>query len=143
MEHAIKQSALRPKRQAFYKKPGIVILTAIVILLGAILAGVFILPKGERINSSGYQVIYTATGQAYFGKLQNTDGSYLTLKEPYTAQDVKSDGGQSAQEQTTLLKVTQQTYGPEDVMSIKSDQVLFWQNLRSDSKVAQAIKSKQ
>ena len=121
--------------------PGAIVLTAVVIVIGALLAVNYLLPHGQRINGNGYQVVYMTSGQAYFGKLQNTEGDYLVLKSPYTAQDVKADEKTPAQ--TTLLKVSQQTYGPEDVMSLKSSQVLFWQNLRSDSKVTKAIEAKQ
>lgn len=123
----------------FYRKSGASILTAIVVVLGALVAVYFLLPQGERINNNGYQVVYMTTGQAYFGKLKNTGGSYLVLDTPYTAQDVKPEGEESIQTSTTLVKVSQQQYGPEEAMSLKSDQVLFWQNLRDDSKVAQAI----
>ncbi|HRJ06706.1 MAG TPA: hypothetical protein PK096_01900 [Candidatus Saccharibacteria bacterium] len=122
-----------------YKKPGALILTAVIVVIGGALA-LFLLPKGERINTDGYQVVYMATGQNFFGKLQNTSGEYLVLKSPYTAQDVEAGKEQA---QTTLLKVSQQAYGPEDTLSLKSDQVLFWQNLRNDSKVVQAIRNQQ
>lgn len=122
-----------------YRKSGASILAAAVIMLGALVAVYFLLPQGERINNDGYQVVYMTSGQAYFGKLKNTSGGYLVLNTPYTAQDVKSEGEKSEQTSTTLVKVSQQQYGPEESMSLKSDQVLFWQNLRDDSKVAQAI----
>lgn len=123
--------------------PGMFLIPAVVVLIGALLAGFFLLPKGERINTSGYQVVYMATGQAYFGQLQNTSGEYLRLKSPYSAQDVNSSDSENGdtKSSTTLLKVSRQQYGPEDMMSLKSEQVLFWQNLRDDSKVVQAIKS--
>lgn len=110
------------------------------IIIGGVAAAFVFLPKGERINADGYQVVYMTSGQAYFGKLKNTSGEYLVLATPYTAQDVKGEGD-NVQSSTTLVKVSQQQYGPTEVMSLKSDQVLFWQNLRDDSKVAQAIKN--
>lgn len=95
----------------------------------------------QRIDGSAYQVVYLVNGQAYFGKLQNTNGDYLVMKSPYTTQSVKSSEANS-DETTTLLRVRDQVYGPEDSIAIKASQVTFWQNLRDDSKVAQAIKSK-
>lgn len=127
-------------------KPGTLVAAAIVIIIGGLLAGIFLLPKGERIDANGYQVVYMATGQAYFGKLQNTEGNYLVIDQPYTAQNVTPTteaAPTNQQASTTLLKVSQQAYGPQDSISLSKDQVLFWQNLRSDSKVAKAIESKQ
>lgn len=101
----------------------------------------------QRIDTSKYQVVYLVNGQAYFGKLQNTSGDFLVLKSPYIAQSVESVGEDTSKTagstQTTILKVTDQVYGPDDSIAIKSSQVAFWQNLRDDSKVTQAIKSKE
>ena len=129
--------------KAFYKKPGALIITCLIVLIGAVITVSFLLPKGERINSSGYQVVYMTSGQVFFGKLKSTEGNYLVLDTPYTAQDVQPEGKKQAAASTTLVKVSQQQYGPTETMSLKSNQVLFWQNLRDDSKVVQAIKSKQ
>lgn len=96
----------------------------------------------QKIERGGYQVVYLTNGQAYFGKLQNTKGEYLVMKEPYTAQSVAQGEAAESAAATTLLKVSQQVYGPQDSIAIKSDQVSFWQNLRSDSKVAAALTQK-
>lgn len=98
----------------------------------------------QQIDTGKYQVVYLTNGQAYFGKLQNTSGDFLVMKSPYIAQSVaNSEDKADSSTQTTLLKVTDQVYGPEDSIAIKTSQVAFWQNLRDDSKVTQAIKSKQ
>lgn len=140
-----KSSARIHGPKSLYKKPGALVITLAVILLGVVLTVTFLLPKGQRIDTSGYQVVYMASGQSYFGKLQNTSGEYLVLRQPYSAQNVAvdSDNEKQSGEQTSLLKVSDQLYGPEDVISLKSDQVLFWQNLRSDSKVTQAIRNRE
>lgn len=131
--------AIHPKQ--LYRRPGGLIVTALVVVVGAALALAFLVPKGERVDGSGYQVLYVATGQVYFGKLQNTTGDYVVMDQAYTTQDqVSSQDNTSAQ--TSIVKVSQQVYGPQDTISIKSDQVIFWQNLRADSKVVQAIESK-
>lgn len=146
VKHTKNQTPLtRHGLKQFFLQPGILTLTVIIILIGALIAILYLTSRGEPINRSGYQVVYMATGQAYFGRLQNDRGTYLVLKEPYSAQDVtaKDNDTKAAETSTTLLKVSQQQYGPEDTMSLKSDQVLFWQNLRDDSKVTQAINSKQ
>lgn len=97
----------------------------------------------QRIDTSAYQVVYLTNGQAYFGKLQNVGGDYLVMTAPYTAQTVKDSTSTTADGTTTLLRVKDQVYGPQDSIAIKSSQVAFWQNLRSDSKVSQAIQAKQ
>jgi hypothetical protein len=128
-----------PNLADMYKKPGVILLSFGIVLIGAIFALNFLIPKGERINHSGYQVVYMTSGQAYFGKLKNTTGEYLVLNTPYTVEDVQNNDKNQTGSSTALLKVSKQQYGPEDVMSLKSEHVLFWQNLRTDSKVVQAI----
>ena len=130
-----------PSPKSLYRRPGGLIVTALVVALGGFVALAYLVPQGERINGKGYQVVYLASGQAYFGKLQNTDGNYLVLDNAYTASD-QTGTQDNAQSQTALVKVSEQVYGPEDSLSIKADQVVFWQNLRGDSKVVQAIEAR-
>lgn len=120
--------------------------TVLVILLGFFAAWMWLIPHGQRINSDGYQVVYLTNNQAYFGKLQNTGGDYLVIEGAYTAQEVQApaeDKDKTPETQTTLVKVRDQVAGPEDSIALRAEQVLFWQNLRSDSKVTQAIEAKQ
>lgn len=123
-----------------YRRSGGLIISAVVVAIGAILSMVFFLPRGERVDTGGYQVVYLASGQAYFGKLQNTTGEYLLLRSAYTTQN-QTGVEDNAQPQTSLIKLSEQVYGPQDSISLKSDQVVFWQNLKDDSKVAQAIRN--
>ena len=137
-QHAIKAKS-KVKRYRY-------ITAGIALVFVVALVTVFIMKAQplQAIDGSKYQVVYLTNGQAYFGKLQNTDGDFLVMKTPYIAQSVASSDEKSADTtQTTLLKVTDQVYGPDDSIAIKSDQVAFWQNLRDDSKVAQAIKAKE
>lgn len=103
--------------------------------------------KPMRVDPSGYQVVSLVSGQVYFGKLKNIGGDYLYLESPYVEQTVqsteKNEDGSPKSPQTALFRVKDQVYGPEDMIAIKSDQVVFWQNLRADSKAVAAIKSKQ
>lgn len=101
----------------------------------------------QRVDTTAYQVVYLVNGQAYFGKLQNTTGDFLVLTSPYIAQSIENTDEQATDQdpaatQTTLLKVSDQIYGPDNSIAIKSSQIAFWQNLRPDSKVTAAIKAK-
>ncbi len=96
----------------------------------------------QRILSDRYQAVYLTSSQIYFGKLQNTSGDFLTLKTPYVAQQSTDvNGDKATQSETSLVKVTQQVYGPDDSIALRTDQVQFWQNLRADSKIVQTIES--
>ena len=101
-----------------------------------------ILNPTQRIDRNSYQVVYMTNGQLYFGKLQNVSGEFLQLKSPYIEKilqvDTANDTSKDAPK-TTLIKATDQLYGPEDSIALKSSQVLYWQNLREDSKVTSVI----
>lgn len=132
------------KKKSLPKK-SLAIAGSAILLVVAIALGVWSLLgwlNTQRIDNSKYQVVYLANGQAYFGKLQNTDGDYLVMKTPYIAQSASTNSTTDNQT-TTLLKVSKQVYGPEDSIAIRASQVAFWQNLSDDSKVTQAIKSKE
>ncbi len=125
------------------RKVGIVLV--LVLMLAAAAWMYFTSAQGQSINRSAYQVVYLTNGQAYFGKLQNTNGEYLVMRSPYSAQSVQPDpkAGEEAAPTTTLLRVHDQVYGPDDSIAIRAETVAFWQNLRDDSKITALLKSKQ
>jgi len=113
-------------------------------LLLAVIAGTYWYKhrNDQVVLRDQYQVVYLLSGQVYFGKLQNTDGEYLTLKNVYTLQSgAATEDSADASNATNILQVSRQVYGPEDSMAIRAEQVQFWQNLSQDSKVAKAIES--
>lgn len=117
-------------------------IVGIAIVLGVALAAYQLLDAGrqQHIDVSTYQAVYLTNGQMYFGKLQNTSGEYLTLKSAYMPQATSNQAQDTSA--SALIRVRDQLWGPTDSMAIRSSQVAFWQNLRDDSKVAQAIKVK-
>lgn len=102
----------------------------------------------SQVNSNQYQAVFLANGQVYFGKLQNVQGDYLRLINIYylqVQQSVQPDAAKPNQDgqqpQVSLAKLGSELHGPEDAMYISRDQVLFWENLKGDGKVSQAIKN--
>jgi hypothetical protein len=100
------------------------------------------------IKGKQYQALFLTNGQVYFGHLKNVDNNYVKLSDIYylqVQQQVqpadKNTNNQSPQ--VSLAKLGSELHGPEDAMYINHDQVLFWENLKDDGKVAQAIKDYQ
>lgn len=79
-----------PSIREAYDRPGALILTSIIVLIGAFIAWQLLLPQGERVNADAYQVVVTTNGKTYFGKLRSAGGEYLVLDHPYTTQAVTS-----------------------------------------------------
>jgi hypothetical protein len=100
--------------------------------------------NSQGVDKNGYQAVFLTNGQVYFGKLQSTKGDYLTLTNIYylqVQQTVQPADANAAvnQGETQLVKLGNELHGPQDSMRISDKQVLFWENLKADSKVSQAI----
>lgn len=107
---------------------------------------------------SDYQAVFLNNGQVYFGKL-DLDGGWVKLSDIYYLQltedlqpaSTQSDantqptttGAGSQQQQIQLVKLGSELHGPEDEMYIAKDKILFWENMKSDSKVMQSIRQYQ
>jgi hypothetical protein len=105
----------------------------------------------EQGPTSGYQAVFLTNGQVYFGKLSGTTASYATLTDIYYLQVTSppiqgSQEGQAQpqqQQQLSLVKLGQELHGPVDEMKINRDQILFYEDIKEDGRVMQAIREYQ
>lgn len=104
------------------------------------------------IDSKEYQAVFLSNGQVYFGKLKAFNGGYMKLTNIFYLQTQNSDtkdssnpqnAGSNSQSNVQLIKLGSEIHGPEDEMFIAKDQMLFYENLKSDSKVVQTINQSQ
>ncbi|MBI4034361.1 hypothetical protein HY380_00515 [Candidatus Saccharibacteria bacterium] len=122
---------------------GLFVATAVVLLAG-VMYGSQPTPK-----SNAYQAVFLTNGQVYFGHLENASSQHPSLTDIYYLQSNPnnpqntSQNQQSAQNQLTLVKLGNELHGPQDEMVLKADQILFWEDLKDDGKVVQAIKNNQ
>ena len=99
--------------------------------------------SGREVKRKQYQALFLTNGQVYFGKLSQVDGDYVKIKDIYylqVQQQVQPEENKNEQPQVSLAKLGGELHGPEDTMFVSRDQVLFWENLKEDGKVAAAIK---
>ncbi len=131
------------------KSPKGIILSAIIALAVAALAvAAFIFFTGNKtgetgINTSRYQAVFLVNGQIYFGKLQNFNDASFKLTDIYYPQaQTAGEEETTAQAQSgiQLIKLGDEVHGPESEMFISKDQILYYENLKTDSKVAELIK---
>lgn len=98
------------------------------------------------VDSSKYQAVFFTNGQVYFGKLQSVNQDYLKLTDIFYLQAAGDDSAKNPQNATKqsndvqLIKLGNEIHGPEDEMIISKDQVLFYENLKPNSKVSETIK---
>lgn len=127
-------------------------IAAVALILVALSAFVWFLNRGvsaltanSAIKSKQYQALFLTNGQVYFGKVANIDASYVKLTDIYylqvqqTVQPKDNDNNNANNQQVSLAKLGGELHGPEDVMYVSRQQVLFWENLKGDGKVAKAI----
>ncbi len=149
---AAEGSSFTMMNQESNKKPMVIvgIIAAIVVVLGLgwWLYTMFMSPDG--IKKDRYQAIFLTNGQVYFCKLANVNASYVDCTDIYYLQVQQSSTVQPADNKTAgqnpqveLAKLGKELHGPDDQMHISRDQVLFWENLKDDSKVVDAIKKNQ
>jgi hypothetical protein len=98
---------------------------------------------GASIESDKYQAVFFTNGQVYFGKLHTMNNDYMKLTDIFYLQ-AKTDttNPQKTTDQATgveLIKLGNEIHGPEDAMIISKSQVLFFENLKNDSKVSSTI----
>lgn len=142
------------KRGFSFKKLAIVGL--IIFVLGA--TGYLIVVKGGVNSSSNrtatgnsadknqYQAVFLTNGQVYFGKLTDDGGNNVKLNDIYYLQTQEKVQPKDSKDTSTsssdlsLIKLGKELHAPADEMNISREQVLFWENIQDDGKVAQAIK---
>ena len=92
---------------------------------------------------SDYQAVFLTNGQVYFGKISQTRDTYVVFRDIYYLQVNKqlqpADTQTASQSQLSLIKLGNELHGPDDLMHINRDQILFFEDLKSDGRVAQAI----
>lgn len=133
-------------------KPGglrylsLALLVIIVIAVGYV--AFLIVGSGNSIKSTGFggKDIYHATfltnGQVYFSHIENPDAQYMQLTDIYylRVQQALQPSAEGQQPAISLVKLGNELHGPEDVMLINRDQVLFIEPLKEESNVVSAIR---
>ena len=124
------------------------------VLIAVVLIGlIFLVAKGgvsttSQIKTNQYQAVFlnSSDGQVYFGKLSVLNRDYYKLTDIYyvRVQQVQPDKNNSqTQQNISLAKLGNEIHGPEDVMYINRDSVMFWENLKEDGQVVKAIREYQ
>lgn len=103
----------------------------------------------DLVKENQIQAVFLDNGQVYFGNLSDTDKSYVRLTNIYylqVNQQVQPEQSEPGEEQTaqdqsqiSLAKLGNELHGPEDEMFIQNSKIVFWENLKADGQVSEAI----
>lgn len=96
-----------------------------------------------KTDGSKWQAVFLANGQVYFGHMKELNRSYAILKDVYylRVSEQLQPPAQKPQTNVSLVKLGDEIHGPENIMNIPKNQIIFWENMRDDSAVVQAIQS--
>jgi hypothetical protein len=101
--------------------------------------------ESKKVDNSKYQAVFLNGGvtsgsvsySTYFGHLTKINDKYAVLTDVFYLTDQSTQNGNSSPQLTKLG--CQQLHSPYDEMVINRSQVAFWENLKNDGKVVQAI----
>jgi len=107
----------------------------------------------RTIQTDSYQSLFLTNGQVYFGKISKYTSDYVQLTNVYylqTQQPVQSttspgsveSGNTPSNNSKPLLSLARlggEIHGPKDSMFVPRNQVLYWENLKNNGKIVQAI----
>ncbi len=123
----------------------VILICASVVLLGMtwLLVRTKTPNEAKNVEKDKLQAVFLNGGQVYFGSISSINNQYMRLNNIYylrVNQQVQPDQANKSNQDISLVKLGCELHGPEDQMVIKQDQVIFWENLKQDGQVAQAVK---
>lgn len=94
----------------------------------------------KQVAKDRYQAVFLSNGQVYFGKITKITKDTMKIEDIYYLNEGAVDNSGNATSDTIgLTKLGKELHSPDDAMMLERKNVLFWENLKSDGKVAQAI----
>lgn len=122
------------------------LLVSIAILIIAISALAAFGKDGKQarfVDDKQLQAVFLNGGQVYFGNVTHLKDDYMRLTNVYylrvNQQVQPGNNKQQPEQDISLVKLGCELHGPQDEMIINNDQVIFWENLKSDGQVAKAV----
>jgi len=100
--------------------------------------------KSVKVEKGDYSAVFLSNGQVYFGKMTHKDDSEIVLTDVFYLQLSGDDTLKETKLNETkfsLIKLGNELHGPTDKLYIITSQVLFYESLREDSRVVQAIQN--
>lgn len=100
--------------------------------------------QSKFVDTGRYQAVFLNGGQVYFGRITSLNNQFTRIADIYylqVNQQVQPDQSNpsAASNNVSLVKLGCELHGPHDSMVINKDQIIFWENLKTDGKVAKAI----
>ena len=101
-------------------------------------------------DTTSYQSVTLTSGQTFFGKLAPYSPKTYVLNDVYYLQasqqtSLTTEEGEGAStnlnDNVQLFRLTDDLHQPQNQLVLNRDQVLYWQNLQTDSPIVDTIQS--
>lgn len=112
-------------------------LTALMVSLVVLLTQGRIASEDNIIDKERYQAVFLSSDQVYFGRILDLNDKYVNLVDVYY---LSAQQQESKDANLELVKLGCEVHGPSDQLVINRDQLVFWENVKTDSKLADGIK---
>jgi hypothetical protein len=103
--------------------------------------------EASYVDNGKLQAVFLNGGQVYFGKINDLNGKFLSMSGIYylrvNQQVQPNQASSNSSNDISLVKLGCELHGPQDNMVINREQVIFWENLKTDGQVAKAVKTYQ
>ena len=121
------------------------VIIAIVILV-IVTIGIVGVVKRDRIiaiatnsQSQQRQAIFLTNGQVYFGEIEKQDDRYLVLRGIFYLKTQDQLNANNNERKVSIIKLGDEAHRPEDRMFISRSQILYYEQMKKDSKINEAI----
>ena len=99
----------------------------------------------QLINyKDSYQVVFLASGQAYFGRIAEITNEYVKLEDAFSIKVQQAPTGEDStatQSEIKLLSIEDEFYQPEGYMLIEKNAVLFIEELKDSSSIIEIMEN--
>ena len=144
-ETSIREDQTLSTKKNSYHKTGVILLIVGIVLLLVVLAFLaFSLTQNQTKKAQAWKAVFLTSGQSYFGHIVKQTKTEIVLHDVYYLQLQQipaKKGEKKPSQQLSLIKLGQETYGPENAITINRSHVIFIEQLREDSQVVKKIQS--
>ncbi len=111
----------------------------LLIVIVGLLAIIFV-PKNKSWDTNSWQAVFLSNNQVYFGKIKHISSNTLVLTDIYYLQASESLASpDDTNSKLNLVKLGSEVHGPKDKMTINRSNILFWEDLKDNSRIVKVI----
>ena len=132
-------SRFRFLRHLFFRR---LVILLVLILVVFFIARLFYSNRTLTTNSEKWQSVFLNNGQVYFGHLKEFKDDYVELANVYylrATQALQPPASSTPMPSFELVKLGGELHGPEDAIYFVKSSILFWEDMKDNSQVVQAI----